>query len=808
MIRMRLHDFRHGLRVLLAKPGFALAAILSLAIGIGANTTVFSVARALLFAPVRGDDAPERLVELGRTRDGQGFETLSYPDFREYARADAFAGTFAYRPEALNVTVASGEPQRAFGLLVSGDYFTTLRAAALHGRLLGAADDAEADPRPVAVASYAAWQKYFAGDAAALGRSVSINGRSFTLIGVAAPQFHGHIAAVSPEFYLPLHERALLRPESAGLFTQRGSLWLLAGARLKDGVSIGQARAEVATIAQRLATSYPDADAKLGLDIAPLRGVPATVRGPLAAFSGLLFALIGLILLVACVNVAGMLIARGESRRHEIAMRFALGASRGRVIGQLFAESLLLATAAGALGIGLARWWRTLIVLIDPPTPIPLTLDFPFGWPVLAFALVLTFATALLFGLLPAWRASNRAPRPGAANASAGVRASRLREALVVIQIALTLTLLIGAGLFAGALQRAAAIDVGFDVEHVVSADFDLEPSGYAATRSAQLQQQLLERLRAVPGVEHAAIAALVPLSFERMSFGCVEGSGDAQLCPDVNLVSDGFFATLGMPVRGRAIDASDTASAPQVGVVNHTLAQRIAPAGDALGRSFAYGEGKDQHRITVVGVVDDGKYASLAEEAQPFLFLPLSQWPRATASVLAKTPLAPGEFSAHLRSALHGLDAALPPPQAHPLRDILALSLLPQRIAALIAAVLGAVGLLLAAIGLYGLIAFHVASRTREFGVKLALGATRRRVLGEILGRGAWLCGIGLAAGAAIGVLLDRLIAGLLFGAGAGDVFAFGGAAAVLAAVALLACWLPARRAARANPMVALRYE
>ena len=811
MLSNILCDLRYGLRSLLAKPAFALAAVLSLAIGVGANTTLFAVINALLLKPVEGIGAPERLVEIGRTQRGGALDTISYADFRDYEnKAQSFDAMFAYALQALNVR-STDDPQRALGLLVSGDYFAALGTRALHGRVLGRSDDDETASQSVAVASYSAWQKYFNGEDDAIGKQVSINGRRFTLVGVTPPQFHGHIAVLAPDFYLPLHQRTVLREDSHDLFSERRSLWLLAGARLKQGVGIAAARAEMSALAAQVAAANPDPKRKdVSVGIVPLRGVPASLSGPLAAFSGLLLALTGAILLIACVNVAGMLIARGESRRHEIAMRFVLGASRARVVAQLLAESLVLALAAGALGLLLASWWRVLLGLIDPPTPFPLRLDVPMDSGVLLFAFALTIATALLFGLLPALRVSSRAPRAALTSTQIASRGTRLREALVVVQIAVTLVLLVGAGLFVRALQRAASIDVGFEVAHVLSADFDLNPSGYGESKRADLQQRLLQQAANLPGVEHAALAAITPLNFSNLSLGCIHAAGlqEDELCPNENIVSNDFFTTLGMRVRGRAIDANDTATSSKVVVVNETLARRLAADGDVLGRSFAYGEDNEQRTMTVVGVVADSKYASLAEDAQPFLFVPLTQQPFATTTLFLRTALPAADIAAQLRSIAAGLDGSLPAPQVHPMQDILALSLVPQRIAGLIAGALGAVGLLLAAIGLYGLVAYHVASRTREFGIRLAVGANPRHLIGGVLRRGAWLCGIGLAAGGSIAVAVAFLISGLLFGTEPSDALAFFAAASVLGAAALLACYVPARHVVKLQPMLALRCD
>jgi predicted permease len=812
MLSILLHDLRHAARQLIARPAFALFAILSLAIGVGAETTLFSAANAYLFAGVQGVGSAQELVEIGRTRNNEGFESFSYPDFLDYAaRMTPSASLFAYRLESLNLS-ATDEPQRALGVLVSGNYFDTLQITPYRGRLLNANDDRNDAAVPVAVATYAAWRKYFQGDDAMVGKAVMINGRGFTLVGVAAPEFHGHVALLNPEFYLPLSERSLLKPGMTEALDQRSSRWLSIGARLAPQVTAARAEQDLSAIAKQLAEGTASSNRNIGVHVVPMRPIPGEFRGGLLAFSGLLFALISLILLVACVNVAGMLLARGEGRRQEIAMRFALGARRGRIISQLLTESALLSVAAGGVGVLLSIWWCHLLGLIDLPTPVPVLLQIPVNGMVQLFALGCVLATTIGLGLLPALRASARAPGTGAALGGRGATGgrSRLGASLVVAQIALTLVLLVSGGLFLRAMQRATALDLGFDAQHVLAADFDLKPSGYEEARQLRVQQSLLDRARALPGIEQAGLAALVPLSLSRMSMGSFQIAGVAEedaLEPDVNLVSAGYFETLDVKLRGRGFDAHDAKGNADVCVVNAALAHRLAADGDVLGRTFSYGEGKDLRQLTVVGIATDGRYSSLSESDRPFLFLPLAQWPSAETSLVVKTRLPANAFAQELRGELHALDASLPAGQVHPLTDFIALSLLPQRLAGLISIALGTLGLLLAAIGLYGLIAMHIASHTREFGVRLALGASPRRILREVMQRGTHLLGLGLTIGALLSLMCALAISSLLFGTGIGDLTAFAGAALLLAAIALVACWLPARRAARIAPMEALRH-
>ncbi len=805
-------NLRCAVRQLSAQPAFTLFSIVSLAIGIGASVTLFSAVNTLLFVPLRGLGAPDRLIELSRSEHGRSIDTFSAPDFRDYAvRAKDVAEVFAHRLETLNVTVAS-EPQRALGLSVSGNYFDALQVPAYRGRLL-ASDDDRSGAAPVAVVTYAAWRKYLNGDESAVGKTVSINGQAFTVVGIADPAFQGTIALLAPAFYLPLSQHALLKPGESALLDRRSSSWLSLGARLAAATSPSLAQQRFSALANQLALEYPQAgkSGAVGIDVVPLRGVPGEMRGGLVAFSSLLFVLTSLVLLVACVNVASMLLARGESRRHEIAMRYVLGADRRRVMAQLLTESALLSLAAAAAGVLLGVGCCRLLAHLDPPTPVPISLQIAIDASALWFALGCSVVTTLMFGLLPALRISAQAPAAGEALAGARTagRRSRLSGALVVAQIALTMVLLVGGGLFLRALQRAVAIDPGFEAQHVLTADFNLDPSGYAASKQTDLQQRLLERMRALPGIEHAALAALVPLDLSRMAFGDfqVAAAPGGELTPFANLISPGFFQTLAIPLRGRDFDAHDADGSAEVCVVNDALAHQLATDGDVLGRSFVYQSGAQRHTLTVIGITPNGKYASLSEDSEPFLFLPLTQWPRAEASLLIKGTLPVDTFAQQLRSEMHALDVSLPAAQVRPLEDILALSLLPQRIAGMTSLALGAIGLLLAAVGLYGLIALHVASRTREFGVRLALGASPDRIMREVVRRGARLSLMGLAIGTLLSLGGAVLVSGLLYGANLGDSLAFIGACALLAGIALLASYLPARRAARIQPLTALHH-
>jgi predicted permease len=804
-------DLKYGMRLWLARPAFAFVAIAALGIAIGANVTVYSVARALVLSPVRGMEAPDRLVELGR-RSGGGFDTMSYPTLRDVAaQSQALDSVFGFSIAPLNVRT-SGDTQRALGFVVTGNYFETLGVRASQGRLLSASDDATAPEAPVVVASRAAFERWFAGDPAAVGSVVTINGKPYTLLGVTDPSFRGHIAVVQPDFYVPITLQPMVQPANgATLLESREANWLLTGGRLAPGATLEAAQAELATISARLRAAHPATYFDpWQLGAAPLRAMPGELATGATAFSAVMGLLVLLVLLVACVNVAGMLIARGEARNAEIAMRYALGASRARVVVQNLAENAVLAVAAAGLGVVLAVAATSALPLISLPAPFPITFDVPIDVGVLGFALVLAVATSLLFGLLPALRVSRAAPQSVASTRALGLtrEGTRLRATLVVGQVALSVLLLVAAGIFMRALVQSSSIDPGFDVDGIVAADLDLEPTGYEPARSVELAGTVLERVRAMPGVTSAALVRVMPLTLSSMSLGGVDVAPgvDKDLYPDTNVVSPGYFGTLSIPLRGREFARGDAAGGDEVAIVNARLARQLFGDEDPIGRTFRYGEEDTPRTLTVVGVAADGKYNSLWEDPKLALWLPVTQWPTGQLNLVVATARQPAEMGAELRTLLAGIDRDLPPPQVHAMRDVIALSLLPQRIASAVAGTLGGIAALLAAIGLYGLVAYQVAARKREIGVRLALGASPRRIGHEVAGGAARLIAIGLGVGLLLSFGLARIVATQLFGASASDVLAFAGGVLVLVVAAIAACAAPVRRATRVAPIDALR--
>jgi predicted permease len=804
-----LRDLHQALRNLAHRPLLLLLAVLPLGLSIAALSTLFAVAQSTLVGTMPGID-PGRgtLVEIGREAR---LDSLSWPDLQGLARESrSLEAVYGWHLLPVNARTEDARgTTRGLGILVSGRYFEALGVRAGHGRLLGAADDVVDDTAPRVVLSHVAFTRLLGGDPRRLGEPLVINGHAYAVVGVTEPAFRGHIAVLEPDFYIPLTLQPLAQPSNgAELLVSPEASWLSVGGRLREGVDPATAAAELAAISARLEGLRRADGRHETLGMAPLRALPAELVGPLAGFTALLAVLVGLVLLVACSNVAGWLLARGESRLPELGVRVALGASRGRILRLLLAESALVAAGAALLAVAGARALLSLLPAIDLPAPFPLRFEVPLDGAVVVFAAATALLTLLVAGLVPALRVAAAARAAGT-----GVRAtrrSRAREGLVVAQVAFTAFLLVGAGLFAHSLVKSQQVAIGFEPRGLLNADLDLEPSGYAEDRQQAVLSAVLARVRELPGVADAALARVVPLTLNQMSYGVVvdDAPPERMLSPSMNIVSPDYFRTLRIPLQGREFNDADRAGADGVVVVNRVLAERLFGGADALGRTFRYGSPDSPRTLRVVGVAGEGRHASWHEAPEPFLWLPLAQWPAAQLNLLVRSDLPQDAVARAITGAVAAVDPELPLPQVHAMTDTIALSILPQRIAALAATALGALGLLLASLGLYGLLAQFVASRTREIGVRLSLGATPRRVAGDVAWRGARLALFGLLLGLCGASALAVAAESILFGVDAGDAWPFVAAALAILACIALACVGPARRAAATLPAEALRQD
>lgn len=801
-------DLLHAARQLARRPLPLLLAVLPLGLSIAALSAVYGIAQSMLLGPLPGiDTRGGALVEIGTEAR---MDTMSWAGFKGIEReATSFDAVYAWRILPVNARNerASGAT-RGLGMLVSGRYFEALGARIAHGRMLYATDEAAGTAAPRVVLGQGAFRRLLDGDPARLGASVVLNGQAYSVVGVVDASFRGHIAMLEPDYYIPMTLLPLAQPgDGATLLESPQARWLHVGGRVREGASLEEASAELAAIAPRI-DGLRRSDGVLETPaLAPLRGLPSELVTPMAGFSGLLGALALVVLLVACTNVGGWLLSRGETRRSELGIRMALGASRARILRMLLAEALVVALLASMVALVGVRLLLGLLPAIDLPAPFPIRFDVPLGAGVVGFALALSALTVFAAGLLPALRVSSAAGLAGTARAT---RRSRLRELLVAGQVALTTFLLVGAGLFAQALSKSQQVDIGFEPRATYNADLDLEPSGYPQDRQQQVLSAVLERVRAIPGVEQAALARVVPLTLNQMSYGVVqhEGASEHDFSPSMNIVSPGYFETLGMSLAGRDFTDADRAGAADVVVVNRRFAERVFGTADALDRTFRYGSPDAPRTLRVIGVVGDGRYASWHEQPEPFLWLPLAQWPAARQNILLRSPLPHAELARALAATIASVDPDLPLPQVYAMQDTIALSILPQRIAAAAGGAIGALGLLLAALGLYALMAQFVAACTREIGVRLSLGATPARMARDVAWRGGRLSLLGLALGLMGGSALAIAAESMLFGVDAGDVVAFAGAALAIVVCAALACAGPARRAARIAPAVALRQD
>jgi predicted permease len=812
-------DVRLAARVLVKSPGFTCVAVLSLALGIGANTTIFSLLNALLLRPLPGRD-PGRLATV-YTSDYSGplYGASSYPDYLDFrTQSRSFEGLAAYGIQPV-VLSDGGEGQRVLAQLVSGNFFDVIGMNAAYGRPILKAEETPGQ-HPVAVLSHAFWQSRFGADPALVGRKIALNGRPYTVVGVAPLGFSGMLRGVSMDLFVPLSMRPALAGES---LDERGNRGLMLIGRLRPGVGIEDARADLVLVARRLHETYPDLWANRLAQPRSVSVLPEDasrilpeVRGPVSGFLGMLFAAVGLVLLLACSNVASLLLARASARRREIAVRVALGARRGQLVRQLLAESLLLSCGAGVLGIALAALSLQLILAFQPPLPVSLALGLELDRGVLLFALLLSIATGVLFGLWPALRASSASPIESLTARgleAPGRRRFAARDALVVAQVAGSLVLLIGAGLLLRSLANAKALDPGFDPNGVLVLSVDLGSAGYDEARGARFYAELRERLERVPGVEAASVASALPLSLggERRGLrviGYEPGPGE-DMEVHSSIVGPGYFETMRTPlVRGRGFEAGDTSGAPGVVVVNEAFVRRYWPGRDGLGERLVSGDRRGEISLEVIGVARDGKYTSLGEDPTPFVFYPHRQLHRPEMSVVVRAQGDPLALVPAVRRELAALDGSLPVYDVRTLVAHLGTALFPARAAATLLGLTGALALLLAAVGLYGVLSYAVSLRTREIGLRVALGAERVDVAALVVGRGLRLAGAGVTIGLALAFGVTRFLAFLLYGTSPLDPLTFAAVPALLLSVAVLAAWEPARRALRVDPAVCLREE
>ena len=816
-----LQDLRYAVRLLRRNPLFALTAVLSLAIGIGANTTIFTIANALLFKPPLGVADASRLVDVGRSQDGQGFDNGSYSNYLDIrARNTVFSGIYAYRlgPEPMSLRGNDGA-ERIYGEMVSTNYFNVLGTPPHIGRLFTSDDSEQPAATPLAVLSHRFWMRRFNGDPAIVGQTLVLNGRPFMVIGVTPEGFHGTTLLTS-DLWVPVNmvgELASRLPPA--ILTSRESAWLVMGARLKPGVTVGQAQAELANIGRALEQEFPDANRGKGLRVVASSPVPGD-GAPVAAFMAVLMAIVMLVLAIACANVAGVLLARATTRRREIAVRLAIGAGRGRLIRQMLVESTLLFLIGGSGGLVLARLMTGALLSLLPAVPLPIDVTLALDGRAVVFTLTLSLVAAILSGLAPAFHAS-RAEVVGAlkSDTQGGPERIWLRHAFVVSQVALSIVLVVGAGLFARALQRASEIDPGFDPHGVELAALDLSLGGYTADTGRVFARELIRRVRETPGVQAAALSAVMPLGDRGIGLGglAVPGveprNGRRFFDVDWNVITPGYFATMKMALlTGRDFSDADREGTPSVVIVNETAARQWWPRQDALGKTLLQETGRPDapdavRTLTVVGVARDSKYRNLGEDPRPFVYVPIQQQYMSRTVIAARS--AHGQrLAGELRALLASMNPNLPIVQSLTFDAYSQLGLLPQRIAASVAGSLGLVGVLLAAIGIYGVTAYMVSSRTREIGIRMALGAERASVVRMVLRQGLTLTMIGAAIGLAVAAAASRLLGSLLFGVGATDPLTFIGSTLLFFVVGAAACYVPARRATAIGAMDALRYD
>ena len=811
-----LRDVRYGVRSLLKRPGFATIAVITLALGIGANTAIFSVVNAVLLRPLPYAEAERLFVPWGRRGNTQNHTNVSYPDFADWqAQTRTLEHVAAYNSSGTLLREGAAEPELIVGAAVSADLFPLLKIAPILGRPFTRADD-QPNASPVIVLGYELWRQRFNSDPNIIGRQIRIGstGTSAVVLGVLPEGFRFPAQATKTEFLRPL-------ASTLGDRTQRRSAYSLrVVARLKPGVTAAAAESEMRAIGAQLEQQYPDEGFRLGARLISLHEeVTWGSRTPLLVLLGA----VGFVLLIACANVANLLLARAASRHREMAIRAALGAGRRRVVQQLLTESLLLSLLGGALGLMVA-WWGVHFLLVASSLDIPRLKDVGLDTNVLAFTAVVSVLTGVIFGLAPALQASKAdlqdALKEGGRNAGGSVVRNRVRALLVVVEVALSLVLLVGAGLLGKSFLLLSEVRPGFDPEHVLSTNLSLAKAKYPQPEQQQAGfAEIVTRAAAIPGVEAAAVIHPLPLGGNTNSntfliTGRPPPRPEDKPISNHRTISPDYFSALHIPLsRGRPFDERDTQHTPPVIIVNETLARLYFAGTDALGQHIIIegerGDNDAPPAREIIGIVGDVRHESLDTESGPEYYVPYTQVPEPSMSLVVRSSTDnPGSLAGSVREVIKQMDKDQYVAAIQPMTRLVAESVARRRFSTMLTGLFASVALLLASIGIFGVLNYTVVQRTQEIGLRVALGAQTRDVLRLVLGQGVRLIVFGLALGLAASFALTRVLAGMLFGVTPTDPLTFVAVSFLLASVALLACYIPARRATKVDPVVALRYE
>jgi putative ABC transport system permease protein len=805
-------DVRYALRQLKNSPGFSITVILSLTLGLGANTTIFTFVNALLLRPPAVTDAGHLVEVMTHNAKASGIEaysTLSYPgyvDLRDHNRSLSGFAAFDGDPHVVSWS-HGGEGEIVYGQLVSSNFFSVLGVEPALGRFFQPDEDKGGSGAPTVVISSSFWQRQLGGDRAVIGRVLVLNGASYTVIGVAPQSFAGVIIGSRHDFWTTLAMTPTLIHDRDRIGSDTSS-WLFGVGRLKPGVSKNEAQADLTVLTRTAHSSNPNA-AVMDAGAFPLQIMPGPLRGYVAAFTGLLMAAVGLVLLIACANAANLVLARATTRRRELAVRSALGASRFRIVRQALTESLTLSMMGGAGGLLVAHWSIPALLSLKPAT-IPVSIEAPLDWRVFAFAFAASLLSGIAFGVMPALRSTRRDLIPALKDERqlVGPRRSRLRDSLVVAQITVCLVLLISAGLCVRSLFNARSIDPGFSTHNIAVAHLDPGSLGYTEAQDRQFYQQLLERVRALPGVSSASLSDYLPLGTSRSVHAVqIEGANpppgrDSIYVQEASVAPD-FFNTMGVPVlNGREFSTQDIQPGAGKVIVNQAMATHYWPGRNPIGQHFK----DDKQTREIVGVVKTGKYRSLSEDPLDFMYLPLGS--QSQEFLVVRTGAGEEAALGEIRRVIQSLDPNVVPIEMESISQYMTLPLFAAHTTGVLLAVFGSAALLLATIGLSGVVAYSVSQRTNEIGVRMALGANRLDVVRLILKQGMRLTMIGILCGLVLSFAATRVLSGLLYGIKPGDPVTFAAVSLFLAAVALVSCYLPARRAASVDPMKSLRAE